>query len=386
MRSYQFFLLFVNFGIFEILHAMDFSCRPEDVLQLPSLAKVTDKDNWTILHKSAYHGNVGSIRNILESRMSDKDKSNLVNAKDKYGQTAVWWAARMGKYETLRLLLNAGGYVNASDFQHRTPLHAAAKSERREPIVVLLSRGAKVNAIDELAQTPLHYVCGAGCEGAILENERLGELAEVLLEHGANMRVKNSRGISSLAIAIRKNVYPILAACIKSGASLDEIVHTVPDPTQLALYLKRERPTLLRRNQIWNDWVNKAVTAYLVSHATKIGPNGRTALHHFSDSVEFEQSDAELNAEFIETLISAGANMSLYDKYDRSPIYLASRSRFYPILAVYIQHGASIDEATSGMRSSGMVQLARYLKHNHNDLLNRTPEWNDWVRKTLAKV
>ena len=292
----------------------------------------------------------------------------------------------MGKYEALRILIQAGGNVMCRDFQGRTPLHVAIKSKKREPVVLLLKHGAYVDAIDEVGTTPLHRVCDACNSESVFGAEIFGELAELLLAAGANMHFQNDQGLSPLALATQETGCPFLAACIKHGATVNEVVHTVGEPVKLAFYLRRECSPLLHKNSAWNNWTNKMIKAYLVSHTKRIYPGGTTVLHQFSDSVEFEHADAELNAEFVAILIEAGADMHLLDEFGRSPIYLASRSRFYPILAVYITHGATIKEATSGMGTSNMVAFARYLKHNHYKLLERFSVWDTWVRAKLAEA
>lgn len=383
MHNYRVLFLTIGLLVFGSLNAMDFSDRPEDVLQRTSLAKVVDNtDNWTALHDISFRGNLDAIKRFLAATV-EKERRNTVNAVDKYNQTPVWWAARAGKSEALRLLIDAGGDVMYRDFQGRTPLHVAVKSKKREPVVLLLRRGAYVDATDEAGSTPLHYVCNACSSENVWINETLGELADVLITAGANMRFGERTRWSPLSLATQGTGCAVLAACIKHGASVDEVVHTVGEPVKLAFYLKRECSPLLHKNTAWNDWTNKMIKAYLVSHAKRVYSGGSTILHQFSDSAEFEQCDAELNAEFVESLINADARMRLVDECGRSPIYLASRSRFYPVLAVYIAHGATIEEAASGMGTSSMIAFARYLKHNHSVLLNRFSEWDQWVREKL---
>jgi ankyrin repeat protein len=90
---------------------------------------------------------------------------------DRYHDTLLCAAARLGRPASVRLLLHAGACVDVVDEGGQTPLHLACAGETRSGFVrscsaqdclamvtTLLDAGANVNARDECGCTPLHYL------------------------------------------------------------------------------------------------------------------------------------------------------------------------------------------------------------------------------------
>ena len=53
-------------------------------------------------------------------------------------QTALHWAAKHGKYEICRLLVDHGADVNARDIGDKTPLYYALKAKRADIVKVFI--------------------------------------------------------------------------------------------------------------------------------------------------------------------------------------------------------------------------------------------------------
>jgi ankyrin repeat protein len=90
---------------------------------------------------------------------------------DRYHETLLCAAARLGRPASVRLLVDADASVDVVDEGSQTPLHLACAGETRSGFVrsctaqdclamvtTLLDAGADVNARDECGCTPLHYV------------------------------------------------------------------------------------------------------------------------------------------------------------------------------------------------------------------------------------
>jgi len=88
---------------------------------------------------------------LLAAKSGDKERVRLllenganVNARDRYGWTALMWAVFKGYKEIVKLLLENGADVNVRDFFGNTALKFASMKIGCEEIVELLkSYGAK---------------------------------------------------------------------------------------------------------------------------------------------------------------------------------------------------------------------------------------------------
>ncbi|CAH0484944.1 unnamed protein product [Peronospora farinosa] len=101
----------------------------------------------------------------------------------------VWTAASDGDMASVKAFLASGGDINAKDENGYTPLQAAVSYSHMELVVFLLASGAEVQLGDNEMDTPLHR-----CETV--------ECAKVLLDHGAEMNVRNSEGQTPYDVAI----------------------------------------------------------------------------------------------------------------------------------------------------------------------------------------
>ena len=91
------------------------------------------------LAEAVKNNNIQEINELI-SRGAD------VNAiKGSYGWIPLFYAARYGKNEIVKLLLDRGADVNAKDSYGWTPLLYAAAHGKNEIVKLLLDRGADVN-------------------------------------------------------------------------------------------------------------------------------------------------------------------------------------------------------------------------------------------------
>jgi ankyrin repeat protein len=109
-----------------------------------------------------------------------------VNAKDRKGQTALMWAAAEGHADVVALLIAAGAEFRAPLPSGFTPLLFAAREGRIEVVRVLLKAGADVNeTLEPKKPAPRGPKAGNSPLTLAVENGHF-ELAVVLLEAGAN--------------------------------------------------------------------------------------------------------------------------------------------------------------------------------------------------------
>ena len=120
-----------------------------------------------------------------------------VNVKDKYQQTALYWASRYGHCGVVKTLCAAGADTNVQDHRGQTPLMGAAYWGSDEIVCELIRVGASVNVVTSsewwlaAGSTALHYA-------AKYNRIKCGVL---LVEAGADMTARNKDSRSPLGLA-----------------------------------------------------------------------------------------------------------------------------------------------------------------------------------------
>ncbi|KAJ3561155.1 hypothetical protein NP233_g10369 [Leucocoprinus birnbaumii] len=161
----------------------------EQLLQAGSPPNALDRDNYTPLVYATMKGSVDCVRVLLEqgkvpaqSTSSSSDLIPLSLASQsghvdvvvlllKHGATCVpntngeypiHLAAREGHVQVCRLLLNMEGWDTPDKYHEWTPLFHAARYGRGECVKVLLEAGCSPHHRDELGQTAAHYAAWYG--------------------------------------------------------------------------------------------------------------------------------------------------------------------------------------------------------------------------------
>jgi len=186
--------------------------------ELEQRASLGGTDGTMLLLEAARRGHIGTVKFLL-------GKGADVNAKDSYGQTALYLAAKQGHKEVVELLMDNGADVNIENKVGRTALFWAVSNGHRKIVEILIANGAKVNVKENSGRTPLEWAMGnhkwdiaklliangadvdakgdLGRSGlhlvAIVGNE---EVAELLLREGADVNARDNDGKTPLAIAI----------------------------------------------------------------------------------------------------------------------------------------------------------------------------------------
>ncbi len=159
------------------------------------------------------------------------------------GGTALHFAASSGHVNVMKKLLAAGADVRAEDTEGGTPLHQAAASGSREAVELLLVHGADVHArirtgvlvklgdqvsgktIEELARAAVNEtdertpVMGTALMSAAMRGHL--EVAERLLEAGADINAVDARGASILMLAAMGGGNDVARMLLAAGADLD---------------------------------------------------------------------------------------------------------------------------------------------------------------------
>src|SRR6266702_2549186 len=151
-------------------------------------ANAQDKSHSTPLHWAAFCGRLEITQMLL-------DHGANANMKDDHGETPLHRVSQ-GEYDSheqgvgiTRLLLACGVDVNAQDKNHFTPFLLAALNGRLEIAQVLLDHGANANAENDGGETPLHLVS----RGTYDSEEHRVDITRLLLARSvdANVQDKN---------------------------------------------------------------------------------------------------------------------------------------------------------------------------------------------------
>jgi ankyrin repeat protein len=98
--------------------------------------------------RSAETGDLTAVNLFLAAGMDP-------NVKDRYGGTALRYAAAKGHLAVVQALLDKGADVNVQDTDGFTPLRYAVYNGHTEVVRALLDKGADVNVADKWGWTPL---------------------------------------------------------------------------------------------------------------------------------------------------------------------------------------------------------------------------------------
>lgn len=98
--------------------------------------------------KAAEQGNLATIKSMVEKM------PEIIKTRDKDEWTALLYAARFGKLEVVKYLLDKGASVDEMDLERTTALHNAAAFDHKAVCEYLIKKGAKVNARTQGAVTP----------------------------------------------------------------------------------------------------------------------------------------------------------------------------------------------------------------------------------------
>lgn len=223
----------------------------------------------TPLHEAASSGSKEVVQLLLEHSVT-------VDNTDHYGNTPLHEASRDGRHEIAELLLAKGANPNAatiSDSSHgKTPLHEAIVNghlanylevikallqykadtgiedrngsipfheavwhHNTEALTHFLEAKANVNVINKGKQTALHIVVHDCCNILdVTENRKICEIANMLLERGADVHARDENGDTPLHKAATYRSVGLAELLLKHDANINEINNYGDTPLECA--------------------------------------------------------------------------------------------------------------------------------------------------------
>ena len=146
-----------------------------------------------------------------------------------YGETALMFASKEGRKETVQLLLDRGADVNQKGWFGWTALMIAVERGQEEIVEMLLDRGADVNPKDSNGMTALMWAAYHGRK----------EIAQMLLEKGADVNQEDCNGMTALMRASKNGDKEVVEVLLEGGAD----VHQKDNDGETALMKATDKET-----------------------------------------------------------------------------------------------------------------------------------------------
>lgn len=168
-------------------------------------SRISSEKRVTGLHLATYLNAVSSVNLLLS-------KSNGVDAKTQYGETAMHWAIDYDRVDILKALTQKGADINATDKNGRTVLHRAAACGKVNLAKILVkAKQINLNALDIQNYTPLRTAAHHGN----------GSMVRLLVERGADLDIRNEQGWAALRDAALREHHLIVKYLIKQGTNCE---------------------------------------------------------------------------------------------------------------------------------------------------------------------
>lgn len=151
-----------------------------------------------------------SFLNVLDADgLKLEDLKNMFNIADHQGKTALHKSAIKGNLDIIEFLIQNGARIDVKEEKSgRTALHMATKPEVAK---LLIEKGAQIEAKDTRGRTPL-LICAM---------ESHVEVAQVLVQHGAQVNSKTGGGNTPLNFATSYGHIDMVKLLIQNGAQVD---------------------------------------------------------------------------------------------------------------------------------------------------------------------
>ena len=262
------------------------------------------QDVFDLLRK----GDVAAVKALVEK------SPQLVEARDKDGDTPLHYAAYGGNVELVNYFVDKGAKLELRDAQQKTPLHLAAMYDRKDAVAALLKRGAVLETKDDYQRTAL-----------ILCARERGQAAtgRVLIDAGADVNAVDKFGSTALELAAWRGKADFVDLLLEKGAR-------VP---------KSGRP--------WQGMISQAASNGLVTLFRRLTEGGQD-LKAVDASGEWllHSAAAGGSAEIVGLLLDKGFEPGKPDRFGWTPLHYAARDGRTEAARILIEKRAPLNART----------------------------------------
>lgn len=327
--------------------------------------------DWNDLFRAVKTGNNGTLRALLEEATTrDGYSEEFPELRDSYGCGLLYWAIKEGDKEAAKLLLEYGADPNETSSRGETALLIALESELPELAELVLKYGADPSLRDMDGNTPLTKAVSSG-KLALVEllfevpdsapdfEDRNGEgysplllaidlgnyeIAEFLLDKGADPKKKNSEGRTILHLTALHNDFEILDLFSENQEVKSLLENKDQDGnTPLLLSALYDSVECLDRLLKWGA---DPLARNLGGKSAKEEAD-RMKFHHTLKTIDtattqlFFKAAEEGKLDIVEKILSNGYQAEIRDSVGRTPLLLAVRSGKAEIADLLVKNGAS---------------------------------------------
>ncbi|VUC26770.1 unnamed protein product [Clonostachys rosea] len=276
-----------------------------------------------------------------------------VSARNEGGNTALWMTRDTAEPVAIAKILLENGATMTADVEGNTPLHRSGRIASLELAELLLDHGADIHALNRQNQTPLH---------CIAEEKDAAKIVRLLVDEGASLTAVATGGETPLGCAIPHQPLDTIRYLLENGSDANTVTRSGCSALQHAI---RSRAI--------------EVTELLLHHGADLETfnyNGQGALHFVS---------MVGNIQLMEILIRYRVAINSRDAQGHTPLMCAIEGATSVNVDILLKNGAVVDERDDLLQTAlhkaakrGMVKAARtLLEHgadiNAKDKDNQTP-------------
>ncbi|XP_030394414.1 ankyrin-1 isoform X6 [Gopherus evgoodei] len=249
---------------------------------------------FTPLHVAAKYGKVDVARVLLEHDAHP-------NAAGKNGLTPLHVAVHHNNLEIVRLLLPKGSSPHCSAWNGYTPLHIAAKQNQLEVARSLLQYGASANAESMQGVMPLHLAAQEGH----------ADMAGLLISKQANGNLGNKSGLTPLHLVAQEGHVPVADVLIRHGVTVDAATRMGYTPLHVA-----------------SHYGNIKLVKFLLQHQADV--NAKTKLGY----TPLHQAAQQGHTDIVTLLLKHGASPNEVNTNGTTPLAIAKRLGYISVTDV----------------------------------------------------